>query len=918
MRGPMANQTPLRITIVGAGPAGLYTAILARRHLGNARVEVIEQNARGATFGFGVVFSDKALDFLSADDPQTVALLDPWMERWDNMTLNHPDGRVTLDGIGFSAIGRLQLLKLLEERAIELGVQISYDQIIDDVAGLDADVVVGADGLNSVVRRANEAAFAPAIDHFTNHFAWFGSEAVFDTLTQSFIDSAHGPLNAHHYRYAADRSTFIVECAPQTWAAHGFDGMSEADSAALCASLFEDVLGGARLITNKSAWRVFPRLWCPTWVAGNHVILGDAAHSSHFSIGSGTRLAMEDAIALVQALARHDDVPVALAAFQDLRLPVAQKIVRAANRSARWYDDFGTHMRHAPLDFAYGYLTRSGRMTPARARRLAPAFMAQYDAATLAATRDPVPAGLPAATEVGFDRAVHSNCADTLWDNLHRNPDKVAVTGPAGDLDYATLIANAAQWGHAFMAAGLSRGDRIPFFLDDTPAYPAAFFGAVRAGFVPVLLNTQTNADTLAYFLADTEARLVLCEATLLSEFSTEVLAGSDVETMVVVNGDAVNDGQIAQRDFLDGQPTSLAPADTTAADMAFWMYSSGTTGRPKGIVHLHHDMAYTHQSYGRQILGITADDICFSVPKIFFAYGFGNSFTFPFSVGATTVLLHGRPDPARIFDCIERYRPTLFFGLPTLYTALCRADDASSRNLSSIRRSISAAETLSGEIYDDWKDLCGHGPTEGLGSTELLHIYLSNHPHDHRIGAAGAPVPGYEVRLQHPDGRPAASGEDGVMLVRGDSSAPCYWRRGDKTAETMRDGWIYTGDRFIERNGYFYFQGRADDLIKVSGQWVWPLEIERCLNEHEDVAECAVMAHQLADRRMTLRAVVALRDGVAGDEDTRKRLQDFVRRELMPFKYPRLLEFCDRLPKTGTGKIDRHALQAVEAAAGE
>jgi acyl-coenzyme A synthetase/AMP-(fatty) acid ligase len=326
--------------------------------------------------------------------------------------------------------------------------------------------------------------------------------------------------------------------------------------------------------------------------------------------------------------------------------------------------------------------------------------------------------------------------------------------------------------------------------------------------------------------------------------------------------------------------------------------------------------MAYTQQSYGQKVLGIAADDICFSVPKIFFAYGFGNSITFPFSVGATSVLLPGRPDPARIFDTIERYRPSLFFGLPTLYTALCSADGAGARDLSSIRRSLSAAETLSQDIYDAWKRLCGHGPTEGLGSTELLHIYLSNHPDDHRVGAAGAPVPGYEVRLQRPDGSPASPGEDGVMLVRGDSSTPCYWRRAEKTAETMRDGWIYTGDRFIERDGYYYFQGRADDLIKVSGQWVWPLEIERCLNEHDDVTECAVLAHQLSDGRMTLRAVVVLRDGGAGDDATTKRLQDYVRGELMPFKYPRIVEFRTSLPKTGTGKIDRQALQKTEMVA--
>ena len=920
----MAAQNPLRITIIGAGPAGLYTAILVRRHLHDAVVDVIEQNPEGATFGFGVVFSDKALDFLSADDPQMVALLDPWMERWDNMTLNHPDGCVTLDGIGFSAIGRLQLLQILQQRAIELGVRVTYDRSIDDPSMLDADVVVGADGLNSGVRRANAAAFKPTIDYFTNHFAWFGSDAVFDTLTQSFIETEHGPMNAHHYRYAGDRSTFIVETGPETLAAHGFDQMTEADSAAACAALFRDVLGGARLITNKSAWRAFPRLWCDQWVAGHHVLLGDAAHTSHFSIGSGTRLAMEDAIALVQALKGHDDVPTALAAYQEARLPVARKIVTAANESARWYDDFGAHMKQPPLDFAYGYLTRSGRMSPARARRLAPAFMAEYDAATLAATRDPVPGGLPDADAIGFHRAAHANCADTLWDNLQRNPDKLAITGPAGDLSYAELIAAAARWGNAFIAAGLVRGDRIPFFLDDTPTYPAAFFGAVRAGFVPVLLNTQTNADTLAYFLADTEARMVLCEADLLSFFPPELLARSTVEKLIVVNGDAtdgrrfndgrINDGQIAQQDFIGGQPTSLPAADTCADDMAFWMYSSGTTGRPKGIVHLHHDMAYTQQSYGMQVLGIRPDDICFSVPKIFFAYGFGNSVTFPFSVGATSVLLPGRPDPAAIFDCIERYRPSLFFGLPTLYTALCHADGAALRDLTSIRLSVSAAETLSKEIYDAWKGLCGHGPTEGLGSTELLHIYLSNHRDDHRIGAAGAPVPGYEVRLQNPDGSPTAPGEDGVMLVRGDSSAPCYWRRADKTAETMRDGWIYTGDRFIERDGYFYFQGRADDLIKVSGQWVWPLEIERCLNEHDDVAECAVMAHRLAEKRMTLRAVIALRGEMTGDDATRKRLQDYVRRALMPFKYPRIVEFCDGLPKTGTGKIDRQALQADEA----
>ena len=903
-----------RIDIVGAGPAGLYTAILARLRLPEVDVRIRERNPRGATFGFGVVFSDKALDFLKADAPELHALVVPEMEQWRNMTLNLPSRSVTLDGVGFSAIGRLRLLTILETYAASLGVDIAYNTELSAAGSLDGDLIVGADGVNSFVRASDPEGFAPTLDHVTNRFAWFGTPRAFDTLTQTFIETDLGPLNAHHYRYAPDMSTFIVECGPDVWRAHGFDQMDEAESARRCAALFADVLGGAELVTNRSTWRTFPRLWCDNWVLGNRVIIGDAAHTAHFSVGSGTRLAMEDAIALVASLCAHDTLDQALAAFQDSRPPIAGKIVRAANRSAGWYDDFGEKMRLPPLQFARDYLMRSGRMDDDRLRRIAPGFMAEYDAANADATSagpllDPVADDAPGAAVIDFDRRQHANCSEILWQNLTRTPDKPALIGPAGRVTYAELIAEAARWGRAFIAAGLRRRARIPFFLDDTPAYAAAFFGAVRAGFVPVLLNTQTNADTLAYFLTDTEARIVLCEGAFSDAFTDSVLAGSAVETVIIVNGAAQALRHQAASAFLAGHDGALACADTGPDDMAFWMYSSGTTGRPKGIVHLHHDMAYTRASYGEGVLGITADDICFSVPKIFFAYGFGNSLTFPFAVGATSVLLPGRPDPGAIFDAIETYRPTLFFGLPTLYTALAKHAGAGDRDLTSIRRSISAAETLSRDIYDAWKGLAGHGPTEGLGSTELLHIYLSNTHDDHRIGAAGAPVPGYEVRLVDPDGNAVPPGADGVMLVRGHSSAPCYWRRPDKTAETMQGDWIYTGDRFIERDGYFYFQGRADDLVKVSGQWVWPLEIERCLNEHEDVRECAVMAHRLADGRTTLRAVVVLTPGRDAGEARTTALQDHVRGALMPFKYPRIVDYRDALPKTGTGKIDRQAL---------
>ena len=895
------------VDIVGGGPAGLYAAILLRRLMPEVAVRVTEQNPKGATFGFGVVFSDQALDFLASDDPETHALLTPAMERWRNMTLNHPQGRVVIDGIGFSAIGRLDLIETLRTRAEALGAELRFGRPVQSLDDLDGDLVIGADGLNSLVRQTGGTTFQPDLQHFGNRFAWFGADVPFETLTQTFVQTRHGPLNAHHYRYAPGKSTFIVECGPETFEAHGFNAMEEAESAEACSRIFSDVLHGTDLVTNRSAWRQFPRLWCRNWVDGRRVLLGDAAHTAHFSIGSGTRLALEDAIALVQALASHADIDRALAAYQDARKPVAEKIVRAANNSAIWYETFGKAMTLAPLDFAFNYITRSGRVDMDRLRKLAPGFMAEYEAAK--ALADPVPDDAPGVAAVGFDRSAHQNCSEILWQNLIRNQDKPAIIGPAGNLTYRELIAQAARWGNAFQAAGLRRGERIAMFLDDTPAYPAAFFGAVRAGFVPVLLNILTKPETLAYYLTDSGARIAIVEAGLAAAFEAAPLADTAIEQVITVNGTAP--GHVPDAEFLAGHANTLDAAETGPDDMAFWMYSSGSTGRPKGIVHLHHDMAYTQAAYGRHVLRLTPDDICFSVPKVYFAYGFGNAFTFPFSVGATTILMPGQPQPDAVLDTIEAFRPTVFFGLPTLYTALARAGGVDARDLGSIRQSISAAETLSEDIYSAWQALTGHGPTEGLGSTELLHIYLSNYPDDHRLGAAGAPVPGYEVRLETPDGQPAGPGQEGVMLVRGHSSAPCYWNRPAQTADTMRGDWIYTGDRFVERDGYYYFQGRADDLIKVSGQWVWPLEVERCLSEHPDVHECAVLAHRLADQRMALRAIVCLRDPRQAGAALTARLRDHVKEHLTPFKAPRLVEYVDALPKTGTGKIDRQALAA-------
>ncbi|MEO6839356.1 MAG: benzoate-CoA ligase family protein [Bradyrhizobium sp.] len=531
---------------------------------------------------------------------------------------------------------------------------------------------------------------------------------------------------------------------------------------------------------------------------------------------------------------------------------------------------------------------------------------------------DQVPSDSPGAREIGFAMPERYNASRILFDNLSLgHGDRLALTGPGGTRSYAELCADSCRWGHGFLSLGLQRGDRILMFLDDTPAYPAAIFGAVRAGFVPLLINTLTPPDLLQFYLSDSGAAVAVVDAGFCTRFDATACKDTSLRTLIVVNGpsgECAAPNIILAEQWLPGFATDLAEADTHRNEMAFWMYSSGSTGRPKGIVHLQHDMAYSEQTFARHVLRLKPDDICFSVPKIFFAYGFGNAITFPFSVGAATLLLPGQPKPSAIFEAIECYRPTVFFGLPTLYTSLTKAEGAAATDFSSLRMALSAAEVLSAEVFHGWKALTGLEIVEGLGSTEVLHIYLSNRPEQKKLGAAGLRVPGYEILLRDSDGRDVADDEEGILWVRGDSNTPLYWNRPDKSAETIRDaGWIYTGDRFVrDRDGFHFFRGRADDLIKISGQWVYPLEVELCLAEHPDVRECAVFAAELPDRRMTLKAVVVMNSRAFEAAETTRRLQDYVKAKLLPYKYPREIAFLDELPKTGTGKIDRQAVMRI------
>jgi benzoate-CoA ligase family protein len=531
---------------------------------------------------------------------------------------------------------------------------------------------------------------------------------------------------------------------------------------------------------------------------------------------------------------------------------------------------------------------------------------------------DQVPSDCPGAREIGFVMPQTYNASRILFDNLSKGRgERLALIGPGGTRSYAELCADACRWGHGFHSLGLVRGDRILMFLDDTPAYPAAFFGAVRAGFVPLLINTLTPPDLLQFYLSDSDASVAVVDSGFCARFDAIACKDTKLRTLVIVNGpvaDHAAPNAVEAESWLKDFAADLAEADTDRDAMAFWMYSSGSTGRPKGIVHLQHDMAYSEQAFARHVLQLRPDDICFSVPKIFFAYGFGNSITFPFSVGAATLLLPGQPKPSAIFEAIERFRPTAFFGLPTLYTSLTKADGAADTDFSSLRLALSAAEVLSADVFNGWKALTGLETVEGLGSTEALHIYLSNRAGNKKLGAAGLRVPGYEILLRDKDGNDVGDDEEGILWVRGDSNTPLYWNRPDKSAETIRDGgWIYTGDRFVrDRDGFHFFRGRADDLVKISGQWVYPLEVELCLAEHPDIRECAVFAAQLPDRRMTLKAVVVMNGRTFEAAETTRRLQDYVKAKLLPYKYPREIAFLDELPKTGTGKIDRQAVMRI------
>ena len=501
------------------------------------------------------------------------------------------------------------------------------------------------------------------------------------------------------------------------------------------------------------------------------------------------------------------------------------------------------------------------------------------------------------------------------------------ATGSWRHVSYADALARVRRLSQALLDRNLSR-DRPVIILSGNSiehgllALAAMFSGVMYAPVAPAYSLQAKEFGLLAQIFERLQPGLVFAaEGAAFERALGRVLpAGVELVVSSFLPERSAAPAALAATPFaeLEAVPAASAVDEASARvgpdTIAKILFTSGSTGRPKGIVHLQHDMAYSDKAFAHNVLKLTPDDICFSVPKIFFAYGFGNSITFPFSAGAATLLLPGQPKPQAIFEAIERYRPTVFFGLPTLYTSLTKAEGAARGDFASLRMALSAAEVLSADVFQGWKRLTGLEIVEGLGSTEVLHIYLCNRAEKKKPGAAGLRVPGYEIALRDSNRRDVADDEEGILWVRGDSNTPLYWNRPDKSAETIREGgWIYTGDRFVrDKDEFYFFRGRADDLIKISGQWVYPLEVELCLAEHPDVRECAVFAAELPDRRMTLKAIVVMNSAAFDAGETAKDLQDFVKAKLLPYKYPREITFIDELPKTGTGKIDRQALLKV------
>ena len=499
---------------------------------------------------------------------------------------------------------------------------------------------------------------------------------------------------------------------------------------------------------------------------------------------------------------------------------------------------------------------------------------------------------------------------DLIGRNLNNGrADKIAIIDAKGSYSYGELDRQARQFANVLHDLEVEAEQRIVLCVHDTVAFPSCFLGAILAGVIPVPVNTRLTEKDYEYILADSRARILVVSSDLLGAFEGHLESHSSLSKVLVVGREADRHPNIS--DLLAGASTEFQTVSTRPDDMCFWLYTSGTTGRPKGVVHLHSHLMKTAELYAIPTLGIKTEDVVFSAAKLFFAYGLGNALTFPFAVGATAVLLEGPPTPDAVIRILKEHQPSIFYGVPTLFAMLLAENELPTKSETNLRICVSAGEALPGELLTRWQEHMGCDILDGLGSTEMLHIFLSNVQDDVRPNCSGRAVPGYQMRLVDENGDDVSEGELGNLHVSGPTSAIMYWNQREKSRNTFQGCWTVTGDKYyVDQDGYYIYGGRSDDMLKVGGIYVSPFEVESALIAHEAVLEAAVVGYPDADNLIKPKAFIVLNDSYEQSEFLAEELRAFVRETLARYKYPRWIEFLDELPKTATGKIQRYKLR--------